>query len=215
MLGVVGTKCLPDCSAAKQLPQSSPRHSHIAKLRSAFMLMSGGSQGLAHLCASTGVQGLFDPISTKKCLENYFQTHRTKRDVRSTFIRLFGTCISLPLKRIHCKIEGGGLLARGQPPGLPSQLSPMAIDHSSPLQQQGLPQIHTAFPFPFDLFTFFLSPERPALLCSIAHKKQNARTFCHFIFHEPEGIFMSNFLSSFLIIVSTGTCFFRRAWTTG
>ena len=111
--------------------------------------------------------------------------------------------------------QRGGLLARGQPPGLPSQLSPMVIDHSSPLQQQGLPQIHTAFPFPFDLFTFFLSPERPAPLCSIAHKKQNARTFCHFIFHEPEGIFMSNFLSSFLIIVSTGTCFFRRAWTTG
>lgn len=44
--------------------------------------------------------------------------------------------------------QRGGLLARGQPPGLPSQLSPMAIDHSSPLQQQGLPQIHTAFPFP-------------------------------------------------------------------
>ena len=127
----------------------------------------------------------FRPYKHKKVPGRIFQTHKTKRDVRSTFIRL------------------------------PSQLSPMVIDHSSPLQQQGLPQIHTAFPFPFDLFTFFLSPERPALLCSIAHKKQNARTFCHFIFHEPEGIFMSNFLSSFLIIVSTGTCFFRRAWTTG
>ena len=157
----------------------------------------------------------FRPYKHKKVPGRIFQTHRTKRDVRSTFIRLFGTCISLPLKRIHLQNQRGGLLARGQPPGLPSQLSPMAIDHSSPLQQQGLPQIHTAFPFPFDLFTFFLSPERPAPLCSIAHKKQNARTFCHFIFHEPEGIFMSNFLSSFLIIVSTGTCFFRRAWTTG
>ena len=43
----------------------------LRSIRSAFMLMSGGSQGLAHLCASTGVQGLFDPISTKKCLEEF------------------------------------------------------------------------------------------------------------------------------------------------
>ena len=214
MLGVVGTKCLPNCSAAKQLPQSSPRHSHIAKLRSAFMLMSGGSQGLAHLCASTGVQGLFDPISTKKCLENYFQTHRT-RETSISFHPSLWNMHQSSIETDTLQNRRGGLLARGQPPGLPSQLSPMAIDHSSPLQQQGLPQIHTAFPFPFDLFTFFLSPERPAPLYSIAHEKQNARTFCHFIFHEPEGIFMSNFLSSFLIIVSTGTCFFRRAWTTG
>ena len=157
----------------------------------------------------------FRPYKHKKVPGRIFQTHRTKRDVRSTFIRLFGTCISLPLKRIHLKIKGevfwlGVIL-------LIFLLSfhQWIIDHSSPLQQQGLPQIHTAFPFPFDLFTFFLSPERPALLCSIAHEKQNARTFCHFIFHEPEGIFMSNFLSSFLIIVNTGTCFFRRAWTIG
>ncbi len=91
--------------------------------------------------------------------------------------------------------QRGGLLARGQPPGLPSQLSPMAIDHSSPLQQQGLPQIHTAFPFPFDLFSFFPFRGKTGSTPSIAHQKQNARTFCHFIFHEPEGIFMSNFLS--------------------
>ena len=156
----------------------------------------------------------FRPYKHKKVPGRIFQTHRTKRDIRSTFIRLWNMHQS-SIETDTSQNQRGGLLARGQPPGLPSQLSPMAIDHSSPLQQQGLPQIHTAFPFPFDLFTFFLSPERPALLCSIAHKKQNARTFCHFIFHEPEGIFMSNFLSSFLIIVSTGTCFFRRAWTTG
>ena len=154
-------------------------------------------------------------VIKQKCLENYFPDTKNQRDVRSAFIRLFGTCISLPLKRIHYKIKGevfwlGVIL-------LIFLLSfhQWIIDHSSPLQQQGLPQTYTAFPFPFDLFTFFLSPERPAPLCSIAHKKQNARTFCYFIFHEPEGIFMSNFLSPSCARVSTGTCFFRRAWTTG
>ena len=103
---ILGTKCLPDCSAAKQLPQSSPRHSHIAKLTLRFY---------AHVRAGLKVKGLsvqartafdFETLATKKCLENIFQTHRTKRDARSAFIRLFGTCISLPLKRIHCKIKG-------------------------------------------------------------------------------------------------------------
>lgn len=176
--------------------------------------VGAGLNGLAHLCASTGVQGLFGPISTKKSWKNFPDTQNQKRrqiDLHPSLWNMHQSSIETDTSQN----QRGGLLARGQPPGLPSQLSPMVIDHSSPLQQQGLPQIHTAFPFPFDLFTFFLSPERPAPLCSIAHKKQNARTFCHFIFHEPEGIFMSNFLSSFLIIVSTGTCFFRRAWTTG
>ena len=157
MLGVVGTKCLPDCSAAKQLPQSSPRHSHIAKLRSAFMLMSGGSQGLAHLCA-------------RKNLPDTQNQKRRQIDLHPSLWNMHQSSIETDTSQN----QRGGLLARGQPPGLPSQLSPMAIDHSSPLQQQGLPQIHTAFPFPFDLFTFFLSPKRPAPLCSIAHKKQNA-----------------------------------------
>ena len=48
----------------------------------------------------------FRPYKHKKVPGRIFQTHRTKRDVRSTFIRLFGTCISLPLKRIHLKIKG-------------------------------------------------------------------------------------------------------------
>ena len=181
MLPILGTKCLPDCSAAAQLPQSSPRHSHIAKLRSAFMLMSGGSQGLAHLCASTGVQGLFDPISTKKCLENYFQTHRT----RETSISFHPSLWNMHQSSIE----------------------------TDTLQNQRGGLLRSLFPLIYSVF--FLSPERPAQLQIIAHQKQNARTFCYFIFHEPEGIFMSNFLSSFLIIVSTGTCFFRRAWTTG
>ena len=154
MLGVVGTKCLPDCSAAKQLPQSSPRHSHIAKLRSAFMLMSGGSQGLAHLCASTGVQGLFDPISTKKCLEEFSRhTENQKRrqiDLHPSLWNMHQSSIETDTSQN----QRGGLLARGHHHGLTSQLSPMAIDHSTPIQQQRLPQIHTAFPFPFDLFTF-------------------------------------------------------------
>ena len=47
----------------------------------------------------------FRPYKHKKVPGRIFQTHRTKRDVRSTFIRLFGTCISLPLKRIHLKIK--------------------------------------------------------------------------------------------------------------
>ena len=113
-----------------------------------------GLKVLAHLCASTGVQGLFDPISTKKCLENYFQTHRT-RETSISFHPSLWNMHQSSIETDTLQNRRGGLLARGQPPGLPSQLSPMAIDHSSPLQQQGLPQIHTAFPFPFDLFSFF------------------------------------------------------------
>ena len=143
-----------DCSVLRTLT-IYPHHSHIAGLKSRFYAHVGRvSRSCTPLCKHRRAR-TFRPYKHKKVPGRIFQTHRTKRDVRSTFIRLFGTCISLPLKRIHCKIEGGGLLARGQPPGLPSQLSPMAIDHSSPLQQQGLPQIHTAFPFPFDLFSFF------------------------------------------------------------
>ena len=212
---ILGTKCLPDCSAAAQLPQSSPRHSHIAKLRSAFMLMSGGSQGLAHLCASTGVQGLFDPISTKKCLENYVQTHRTKRDVRSTFIRLFGTCISLPLKRIHCKIEGEVFWLGVSLLVFLLSFRQWLLTIRHPYSSKDCRRFTLRSLFPLIYSVFFLSPERPAPLQSIAHQKQNARTFCYFIFHEPEGIFMSNFLSPSCARVSTGTCFFRRAWTTG
>ena len=111
----------------------------------------------------------FRPYKHKKVPGRIFQTHRTKRDVRSTFIRLFGTCISLPLKRIHYKIKGevfwlGVIL-------LIFLLSfhQWIIDHSSPLQQQGLPQTYTAFSFPLDLFSFFLSPERPVPLISITH----------------------------------------------
>ena len=96
----------------------------------------------------------FRPYKHKKVPGRIFQTHRTKRDVRSTFIRLFGTCISLPLKRIHYKIKGkvfwlGVIL-------LIFLLSfhQWIIDHSSPLQQQGLPQTYTAFSFPLDLFSF-------------------------------------------------------------
>ena len=116
-------------------------------------------------------------VIKQKCLENYFPDTKNQRDVRSAFIRLFGTCISLPLKRIHYKIKGevfwlGVIL-------LIFLLSfhQWIIDHSSPLQQQGLPQTYTAFPFPLDLFSFFLSPERPAPLISITHWLQISRTF--------------------------------------
>ena len=93
-------------------------------------------------------------VIKQKCLENYFPDTQNQRNVRLTFIRLFGTCISLPLKRIHYKIKGevfwlGVIL-------LIFLLSfhQWIIDHSSPLQQQGLPQTYTAFPFPLDLFSF-------------------------------------------------------------
>ena len=128
MLGVVGTKCLPDCSAAKQLPQSSPRHSHIAKLRSAFMLMSGGSQGLAHLCASTGVQGLFDPISTKKCLEE-FSRHKEPERRQISFHPSLWNMHQSSIETDTLQNQRGGLLAWGHSPDLPSQFSPM--DHRS------------------------------------------------------------------------------------
>ena len=116
-------------------------------------------------------------VIKQKCLENYFPDTKNQRDVRSAFIRLFGTCISLPLKRIHYKIKGevfwlGVIL-------LIFLLSfhQWIIDHSSPLQQQGLPQTYTAFSFPLDLFSFFLSPERPVPRISITHWLQISRTF--------------------------------------
>ena len=149
----------------------------------------------------------FRPYKHKKVPGRIFQTHRTKRDVRSTFIRLFGTCISLPLKRIHLKIKGEVFWLGVSLLVFLLSFRQWLLTIRHPYSSKDCRR--------FTLRSLFLSPERPALLCSIAHKKQNARTFCHFIFHEPEGIFMSNFLSSFLIIVSTGTCFFRRAWTTG
>ena len=149
----------------------------------------------------------FRPYKHKKVPGRIFQTHRTKRDVRSTFIRLFGTCISLPLKRIHLKIKGEVFWLGVSLLVFLLSFRQWLLTIRHPYSSKDCRR--------FTLRSLFPSPERPALLCSIAHKKQNARTFCHFIFHEPEGIFMSNFLSSFLIIVSTGTCFFRRAWTTG
>ena len=157
----------------------------------------------------------FRPYKHKKVPGRIFQTHRTKRDVRSTFIRLFGTCISLPLKRIHLKIKGEvfwlgvSLLVFL----LSFRQWLLTIRHPYSSKDCRRFTLRSLFPSIYSLFSFRRKDR--LLLCSIAHKKQNARTFCHFIFHEPEGIFMSNFLSSFLIIVSTGTCFFRRAWTTG
>ena len=176
--------------------------------------MSGGSQGLAHLCASTGVQGLFDPISTKKCLEE-FSRHTEPKETsdRPSSVSLEHASVfhwNGYISKSKGRSSGSGsaswssfsAFANGYWPFVTLTAARTAADSH-------------CVPFSLRSIHFFLSPERPALLCSIAHKKQNARTFCHFIFHEPEGIFMSNFLSSFLIIVSTGTCFFRRAWTTG
>ena len=111
----------------------------------------------------------FRPYKHKKVPGRIFQTHRTKRDVRSTFIRLFGTCISLPLKRIHYKIKGEVFWLGVILPIFLLSFHQWIIDHSSPLQQQGLPQTYTAFSFPLDLFSFFLSPERPVPRISITH----------------------------------------------
>ena len=137
-------------------------------------------------------------VIKQKCLENYFPDTKNQRDVRSAFIRLFGTCISLPLKRIHYKIKGevfwlGVIL-------LIFLLSfhQWIIDHSSPLQQQGLPQTYTAFSFPLDLFSFFLSPERPVhSLVQHTDCKFQEHSDCFIIlFQEPEGILISIFFSS-------------------
>ena len=157
-----------DCSVLRTLT-IYPHHSHIAGLKSRFYAHVGRvSRSCTPLCKHRRAR-TFRPYKHKKVPGRIFQTHRTKRDVRSTFIRLFGTCISLPLKRIHYKIKGevfwlGVIL-------LIFLLSfhQWIIDHSSPLQQQGLPQTYTAFSFPLDLFSFFLSPERPILLISITH----------------------------------------------
>ena len=152
---ILGTKCLPDCSSAAQLPQSSPRHSHIAKLRSAFMLMSGGSQGpCTPLCKHRRAR-TFRPYKHKKVPGKLFPDTQTQKRRQIDLHPSLWNMHQSSIETDTLQNRRGGLLARGQPPGLPSQLSPMAIDHSSPLQQQGLPQIHTAFPFPFDLFSFF------------------------------------------------------------
>ena len=208
---ILGTKCLPDCSAAAQLPQSSPRHSHIAKLRSAFMLMSGGPQGpCTPLCKHRRAR-TFRPYKHKKVPGRIFQTHRTKRDVRSTFIRLFGTCISLPLKRIHLKIKGEVFWLGVSLLVFLLSFRQWLLTIRHPYSSKDCRRFTLRSLFPLIYSVFFLSPERPAQLQIIAHQKQNARTFCYFIFHEPEGIFMSNFLSPSCARVSTGTCFFRRA----
>ena len=146
-----------DVSAATHALSRQVRH--MARLSSRLTVF--------FICSSCKMVGLV--VIKQSAWKTYFPDTQNQRDVRSAFIRLFGTCISLPLKRIHYKIKGevfwlGVIL-------LIFLLSfhQWIIDHSSPLQQQGLPQTYTAFSFPLDLFSFFLSPERPILLISITH----------------------------------------------
>lgn len=87
------------------LPQSAPSFAYREASLRFYAHVGRVSRSCTPLCKHRRAR-TFRPYKHKKVPGRIFQTHRTKRDVRSTFIRLFGTCISLPLKRIHLKIKG-------------------------------------------------------------------------------------------------------------
>ena len=125
---ILGTKCLPDCSSAAQLPQSSPRHSHIAKLRSAFMLISGQVSRSALTLVQAQVSVDFSTLAIKKCLEE-FSRHTEPERRQISFHPSLWNMHQSSIETDTLQNQRGGLLAWGHSPDLPSQFSPM--DHRS------------------------------------------------------------------------------------
>ena len=96
---------IPRIATCSALPQFSQTFAYREASLRFYAHVGRVSRSCTPLCKHRRAR-TFRPYKHKKVPGRIFQTHRTKRDVRSTFIRLFGTCISLPLKRIHLKIKG-------------------------------------------------------------------------------------------------------------